>query len=126
MAPAKPRDIDEYTARYPKETQKHLEQIRTTIKDTVPDAEEKISYGIPAFNLNGKYLVYFAGYKNHFGLYPVPVGNELFEKEFSAYKTSGKGAIQFPLDKQMPLKLIVKIVKFLAKKMTLSKPKKGN
>jgi uncharacterized protein YdhG (YjbR/CyaY superfamily) len=111
MTPVKPKSIDEYIARFPKDTQKHLEQIRATIKETVPGADEAISYGIPAFNLNGRYLIYFAGYKKHIGLYPVPTNNT-FEKEFAAYKTSGKGAIQFPLDKPMPLKLIIKIVKF--------------
>jgi uncharacterized protein YdhG (YjbR/CyaY superfamily) len=114
MRTAKPKDIDEYITRFSKDTQKHLEQIRTTIKETVPDAEEVISYGIPAFNLNGRYLIYFAGYKKHIGLYPVPADNT-FDAEFAAYKTSGKGAIQFPLDKPMPLKLIAKIVKFRVK-----------
>ncbi|HKZ66036.1 MAG TPA: DUF1801 domain-containing protein, partial [Chitinophagaceae bacterium] len=85
-----------------------------TIKNTVPDAEETISYAIPAFNLNKTYLVYFAGYKNHISLYPAPTGNETFEKEIAAYK-SGKGTLQFPLDKPLPLSLITKIVKYRLK-----------
>ncbi len=66
---------------------------------------------MPAFKLNGKPLVYFGGYKNHIGFYALPSGNEAFQKELSNYKT-GKGSIQFPLEKEMPWKLIEKIVKF--------------
>lgn len=116
MVKTKPKDIDEYIAGFPEVTQKHLEQIRATIKKTVPDAVEAISYGIPSFNLNGHYLVYFAGYKKHIGVYPVPGSNKEFEKDFAPYYTSGKGTIQFPLDKPMPLGLIKKIVKFRVKK----------
>jgi len=110
MTTTKPKDIDEYIAGFPKDTQKLLEQIRTTIRQAAPDTEEKISYGIPTFTLGGKYLVYFAAYKKHIGFYPVP-GNKAFDKDFSAYKTSGKGTIQFPLDKPLPHELITKIVK---------------
>ena len=85
------------------------------LKKLLPKAEEAISYGIPAFNLNGRYLIYFAGYKKHIGLYPVPSGNKIFEKDFAPYNTSGKGTIQFPLDKPMPISLVTKIVKFRMK-----------
>ncbi len=115
MATTKPGNINDYIAGFPIDTQKNLEQIRATIKKAAPDAEEKISYGIPSFTLGKKYLVYFAAYKKHIGVYPVPGGNKLFEKAFSAYKTSGKGNIQFPLDKPIPLDLISKIVKFRVK-----------
>lgn len=108
----KPNNINEYIEEFPRDTQDILEQVRAAIKATVPRAEETISYSMPAFKLNGHYLVYFAGYKKHIGMYPVPTGNKSFEKDFSAYKTSGKGAIQFPLDKPMPVTLIKKIVKF--------------
>lgn len=107
----KPTNIDEYIAGFPKETQKFLEQIRAAIKKAAPDAEETISYAIPTFTLKGNYLVYFAGYKNHISLYPAPRGNEAFKKELSVYK-GGKGTVQFPLNQQMPLNLITKIVKF--------------
>ena len=106
----KPKDIDEYIRSYPKEIQKILEQFRVTIKKAAPQAEEVISYGMPAFKLNGM-LVYFAAFKNHIGFYPAPTGSEAFKKELSVYKT-GKGSVQFPLDKPMPLSLITKIVKF--------------
>lgn len=108
----KASNIDEYISGFPKNTQKVLEEVRAAIKKAVPDMEETISYAIPAFIYKGSRLVYFAGYKNHVGLYPVPTGNEEFEKEFLVYKTSGKGAIQFPLSKPMPTDLITKIVKF--------------
>jgi uncharacterized protein YdhG (YjbR/CyaY superfamily) len=110
----KPTNIDEYVAGFPGETQKILEQVRATIKKAAPGAEETISYGIPAFKLNHGYLIYFAGYKSHIGLYPAPVNNEVFSKELSSYKT-GKGSVQFPLNKPMPLALVTKIVKFRVK-----------
>lgn len=109
-----PKNIDEYIAEFPKDVQKILEQVRATIKKAAPTAEEKISYGIPTFTLNGN-LVHFGGFKYHVGFYPAPTGTEAFEKELSVYKT-GKGSIQFPLDKPMPLNLITKIVKFRVKK----------
>ena len=115
MTITKPQNIDEYIAGYPQEIQQILRQIRAKINKAAPGTEETISYGIPTFTIGGKYLVYFAAYKNHIGLYPVPGGNKAFEKDFSSYKTSGKGTIQFPLNKPMPLKLITKIVKFRLK-----------
>jgi uncharacterized protein YdhG (YjbR/CyaY superfamily) len=110
----KPNNINEYIAGFPKDTQKILKQIRATIKKAAPGAEETISYAIPTFKLKGRDLVYFAGYKNHIGLYPAPRGNEAFKKELSVYK-GGKGTVQFPLDKPMPLNLITRIVKFRIK-----------
>jgi uncharacterized protein YdhG (YjbR/CyaY superfamily) len=77
-------------------------------------AEEKISYQIPTFTLQGKYFVYFAAYKKHIGLYPAPRGSEQFKKELAAY-AGGKGTVQFPFDKPIPFELIRRIVKFRAK-----------
>lgn len=102
--------IDEYIAAYPADVQKLLQQVRVTVSKAAPGAEEAISYGIPTYRLNGN-LVHFAAYKNHIGFYPGRAGVEGFEKELSAYK-QGKGSIQFPLDKPLPLKLITQIVKF--------------
>jgi len=102
--------IDDYMATFPSDIQKKLQEMRATIKETAPDAEEKISYQMPTFFLKGN-LVHFAAFKNHIGFYPVPTGIEKFKREISAYKTS-KGAVQFPLDKPLPLDLICKIVKF--------------
>lgn len=106
--------IDEYISSFPKDIQKMLEEIRSAIRKAAPDAVETISYGIPTFKLNGN-LVHFAAFKNHIGFYPTPNGIEEFEKELSVYK-HGKGSVQFPLDKPLPLILITKIVKYRTKK----------
>jgi uncharacterized protein YdhG (YjbR/CyaY superfamily) len=102
--------IDEYIEAFPQETQKILKEIRATIKAAAPQAEEKISYQMPTFFLNGN-LVHFAAFKNHIGLYPTPSGTEAFKEEIVQYK-SAKGSIQLPLDEPMPLELISRIVKF--------------
>ncbi len=115
MPVAKIASIDEYIAGFPEQTQRGLKQIRSIVRKNVPAAEEGISYGIPTFNINGSYLVYFAGYKKHISIYPVPSGNKEFEKDFAPYNTSGKGTIQFPLDKPIPVSLVTKIVKFRLK-----------
>ena len=111
--PPGPENIDEYIAGFPQDVQEILKKIRSTIRKAVPNARETISYQMPAFTLNG-YLVYFAAFKKHIGLYPAPKGNEKFRKELSQYR-SGKGSIRFPLDQPIPLALIRKIVKFRAK-----------
>jgi uncharacterized protein YdhG (YjbR/CyaY superfamily) len=102
--------IDNYIAGFPKETQELLEQIRVTIRKAAPEAEEVISYQMAAFR-HHRILVYFAGFKNHIGFYPGASGVEAFKKELSVYK-SGKGSIQFPLNKPIPSELITRIVKF--------------
>jgi len=102
--------IDEYIATFPKEVQKILEEVRGTIKADAPDAREKISYQIAAFELNGKNLVHFAAWKKHIAMYPIPSGSDTFNKQLSQYM-DGKGTLKFPLDKPLPLKLITKIVK---------------
>ena len=102
--------IDEYIATFPKDIQKILEELRATIKAAAPDAEEKISYQMPTFFLNGN-LVHFAAFKKHIGFYPTPSGIEAFQKELSVYN-GAKGSVQFPIDEPMPLKLISRIVKF--------------
>ena len=102
--------IDEYTSAFPDDIQIILEKIRQTIKKAAPNAEETISYAIPTFKMNGKNLVHFAAFKNHIGFYATPTGHAAFEKELSVYK-HGKGSVQFPIDKPMPLSLIKKIVK---------------
>ncbi|POY37339.1 hypothetical protein C3K47_06120 [Solitalea longa] len=122
MQTSKVNTIDEYIAGFPKETQQVLEQIRATIKKVVPEAEEKISYAIPTFYLNGN-LVHFAAYANHIGLYPAPRAIEAFKEELSGYK-GGKGTIQFPLDKPMPLELIERIVQFRVEESLLKSLKK--
>jgi uncharacterized protein YdhG (YjbR/CyaY superfamily) len=116
------KSIDDYISGFPVEVQYLLQQVRLKIKELAPRAEEAISYGIPTFKLNGN-LVHFAAFKNHIGLYPTPSGLEEFEKELSPYK-QGKGSVQFPLDKPLPLDLIGKIVAYRVRKNTEKKPRK--
>jgi len=106
--------IDTYIATFPATTQKLLLQIRETILSAAPNAEESISYGMPAYKLNGKPLVYFAGYKNHIGFYATPTGHKEFEAELSNYK-QGKGSVQFPVTEPLPIGLIKRIVVFRVK-----------
>lgn len=108
-----PKDIDEYIAGFPDHIQEILEKIRATIRKTVPEAEETISYRIPAFTLSGV-LVYFAAFKNHIGFYPRTTGITRFRKELSRYN-GAKGSVRFPLDKAIPFGLIGKIAKARAK-----------
>lgn len=105
-----PPTIDAYIAGYPEEVQAILQQIRRTIHETAPEATEAISYGMPTFKLHGN-LVHFGAFKSHIGFYPVPSGMEAFQEELAAYK-QGKGSVQFPLNKPMPLDLIRRIVEF--------------
>jgi uncharacterized protein YdhG (YjbR/CyaY superfamily) len=107
---SKVSSIDEYIDTFPEDIQAVLHQVRKTIKAAAPKAGEKISYGIPTFTMNGKYLIYFAGWKSHISIYPIPVGDDSFNQEVAPY-ISGKGTLKFPLDKPIPLKLITKIVK---------------
>ena len=104
------RSMDEYIASFPEDVQKTLEELRATIKSAAPEAEETISYNIPTFTLNGKYLIYFAGWKHHISIYPIPTGSESFNKQVAKY-VEGKGTLKFPIDKPLPLKLITKIAK---------------
>lgn len=104
------KDIDAYHALQPVEYREVLEQLRQAIKQAAPAATETISYGMPAFKQN-KVLVYYALNKNHLGFYPTPSAIEQFAQELKDYKTS-KGAIQFPLDKPLPIPLIQDMVRF--------------
>jgi uncharacterized protein YdhG (YjbR/CyaY superfamily) len=109
----KAKDVEDYISRFPEEVQESLQRLRVAIKKAVPKAEEVISYGMPAYKLNGV-LVYFAAYKNHIGFYPTAIGIKAFTDELSNYKSS-KGAVQFPITEPIPIGLITKIVKFRAK-----------
>ena len=105
------KTVDEDIAAFPNEVQDVLEKIRSTIRESAPKAEEAISYGIPAFILNGRGLVYFAAWKNHIGFYPTPSGIEAFKKELAPFKQE-KGSVQFPLDKPISIGLVKKIVRY--------------
>ncbi len=102
--------IDEYIQGMPKDVQRILSELRSTIRKAAPDATEKISYQIPTFYYNGN-LVHFAAFEHHIGFYPTPSGIVEFQAELKKYHTS-KGAIQFPIDEPLPLKLVTRIVKF--------------
>jgi len=116
--------VDEYIAACPEETHERLQEIRMAIKKLAPDAKEKISYQIAAFELNGKNIIHFAGWKKHISLYPIPAGDEAFESEVSKY-ADGKGTVKFPLDEPMPMKLVRKIIKLhLSQNLKMSKSKK--
>lgn len=104
------KSIDDYIKTFPKGIQKILGAVRQIIKKSAPDADETINYQIPTFKLNGN-LVHFAAFKNHIGFYPGSEAIKVFKKEIASFKSS-KGAIQFPIDKPMPLSLISKIVKY--------------
>jgi uncharacterized protein YdhG (YjbR/CyaY superfamily) len=114
------RTIDEYIETFPKDVQPILEKVRQTIRKAAPKAVEAISYQMPTFKLNGKGLVYFAGYKSHIGFYPIPSGVEAFKKELSKYK-QGKGSVQFPLDEPVPYDLVTRIVQFRVKEQPAKK-----
>ena len=111
---AAPTTIDAYIAAFPQDIQAMLQQIRQVIHETLPNVGETISYGMPTFTLNGKYLVYIAAHKKHIGLYPAPTGVEEFHEAVALYG-GGKGTLKFPLNKPMPFDLIRSIVRFRAK-----------
>src|SRR5262249_52162032 len=104
------RTIDEYISAFPADTQAILQEIRQLIRASAPpEAEEAMSYQIPAFKLRGKILVYFAAFKNHIGVYP-PVPKSL-GKELTPYR-GPKGSLRFPNDRPIPLDLLEKIVRY--------------
>ena len=104
--------IDDYIASFPAETQVVLERVRQIIRHSAPEATETISYGMPTFDLNGKHLVFFAGWKQHISLYPLPAGDEAFQQELARYQRA-RGSIQFPLNKPIPYDLVEQIVTLL-------------
>jgi uncharacterized protein YdhG (YjbR/CyaY superfamily) len=102
--------IDDYIASYPDDVQTILGEVRRTIRQAAPAAVESISYQIPTYKLNGHPLIYFAGWKHHISIYPLPSGgDDSFERDLDHYR-SGKGTAQFPLDKPIPYDLIRKMV----------------
>ena len=104
--------IDAHIAQFPPATQEKLEALRALIKSVVPEATELISYRMPTFDLNGRHLVHFAGWKNHIGFYPGSgTATEAFAEELAPYKTS-KGSVQFPLDQPLPEDLIRRMIEF--------------
>jgi len=110
-------EVDEYIKSFPAEVQERLTAIRNIIHELAPQATERICMRMPTYDLNGKWLVHFAGYKKHIGFYPQPEGIAAFEEKLSGYKTS-KGAVQFPLNKPLPIDMIREIVRFRVDEQT--------
>ena len=116
------KSMDEYINSFPAGVQRILNELRQTIKEVAPEAEETINYAIPTFTLHGN-LVHFAAFENHIGFYPTPSGMEAFKKELSSYK-GAKGSVQFPTDQPLPLPLIRRIVEYRVKENMERKQKK--
>lgn len=116
------KTIDEYIAMFPEDVQRILNELRQTIKEAAPEAQETINYQMPTFTLNGN-LVHFAAFQNHIGFYPTPSGIEAFKNELSLYK-GAKGSVQFPIDQPLPLSLIRKIVEYRVQENLTRRQKK--
>lgn len=108
--------IDEYIGTLPEERRPLLEKIRQTIRKAIPKAEERISYRIPAFTLEGKDVVYFAAWKSHLSVYPIPQGDESFEAKIAPYRAA-KGTLRFDYEDKIPLTLIAQLAKLRVKEM---------
>jgi uncharacterized protein YdhG (YjbR/CyaY superfamily) len=105
---AKFTTVDEYVASFPPETRSVLEEVRRAMRKAAPGTVETISYGIPTLTLNGRYVIYFAGWKRHIAIYPIPVGDETLERDIAPYRAA-KGTLHFPLDKPIPYDLIERL-----------------
>jgi len=108
------QEVTAYIATFPAPVQERLEAIRRIILEQAPEALEGIAYGMPAYKLCGRPLVYFAGFPRHIGFYATPSGHEAFAAELAAYR-KGKGSVQFPHDRPLPLDLIARMVVFRAR-----------
>lgn len=108
--------VDAYIDQFDGEVKARLLKMRAIVRAAAPEAEESIAYGMPAYKLRGKPLVYFAGYEHHVGFYATPNGHEAFKEEFSKYK-QGKGSVQFPNDQPLPVDLIKRVVNYRCEQM---------
>jgi uncharacterized protein YdhG (YjbR/CyaY superfamily) len=115
MAKAAFTSVDEYVATHPEDVQAILQRVRSAIRKALPGAEEVISYQIPTYKLHGRYVVYFAGWKRHYSLYPATGRLVAALRDDLAPYEVNKGTIRFPLRQPVPVKLIGRIAKFLAK-----------
>ena len=109
---AKYQDVDEYMAQLPEDRRAAMEQLRSTIRSAAPDATEVISYNMPAFRLDGRFLVSYEAFKRHYSLFPW--SDDMVEElgaEMKPYAV-GKGTIRFPADEPIPLELVTRIVEF--------------
>jgi uncharacterized protein YdhG (YjbR/CyaY superfamily) len=111
--------VDDYIASLPRPAQRALGAVRTTIRKAVPRAEEAISYSIAAFKLHGRVFIFFAGWKEHYSIYPANARLvAAFKKDLAPYEVNNKGTIRFPLDQPVPARLIARIAKFRAKEVS--------
>ena len=119
-----PTTVDEYIARCDRSAQKVLKQVRRAIRQALPEAEEVISYRIPAYRVHGRVAVYFAAWKDHYSVYPLTRRIEnAFKREVAEYETSGKGTIRFPFSGAVPVELIQSIARFRADDVAAAKAK---
>jgi uncharacterized protein YdhG (YjbR/CyaY superfamily) len=112
-AKTKYKTVEEYFSSLPRHNKAMMKELRETIRNAAPGAEEVISYNMPAFKQQGM-LVWYAAYKEHIGFYPGASGIAAFQKEIAGYKWA-KGSVQFPIDEPLPLKLVTKMVKYRVK-----------
>ena len=104
-------DVDEYIANFEAHMRSRLQEMRQLVATEAPDAVESKSYGLVGYKLDNQPLVYFGGFKSHVGFYATPNGHEAFAKELSQYK-QGKGSVQFPLERPLPVDLIKRVVQY--------------
>lgn len=117
MDSKKPETLSEYVASFPLETQQILRRAEAIIREECPEAQEAIRYGMPTFIWHEKYLIHYAAYKKHLGVYPVPTAGTDLIQEFNGYITTGRGTIQFPLKKPLPVDLFRKIIRYRMQKV---------
>ena len=121
-----PQSIDGYIAGFPPPVQAVLKRVRQTIRKALPGADEAISYGIPTYRLHGRPVIYFAGWKRHYSLYPFNarlVGT--FQTGVATHEVNDKGTIRFPLSEPVPVKLIADLARFRAKEVSGSERKRA-
>lgn len=117
MTAKKPQSVSEYISQFPLSVSRKLDAIRGLIFELYPQATEKIGYGMPSYKLNGKQFLYFAAFSKHIGFYSYPNVYIEFKEDLKNYKT-GKGSVQFPLDEDLPIDLLRKMIQFRAEEMT--------
>jgi uncharacterized protein YdhG (YjbR/CyaY superfamily) len=116
MVKTDPKSVDEYIASQPQAVQGVLKRVRSAVRKAIPGAEEVISYRVPTYKLHGRPVLYFAGWKQHYSLYPATVNLvAAFKHELAQYEVNNKGTIRFPLSKPVPVRLIQAIAKLRAK-----------
>lgn len=115
---AKYNNIDAYIGTFPEDVRKILSELRSVIRNTIPEVKERISYNMPTFVVEDEDIIYFAAWKSHVSLYPFTKEMEEAFTETKDYNTSGKGTIQFPFDKPLPYPLIKKLIEFKLERLT--------